>query len=369
MIDELEQLREDVRATAPQPRADFVTKLEDRVEAGFATSKPKRRWRREANLRAPVAALAVSVLFAFVVAGVALNGGETRNGAPANDAPMSGGGGSAAQAPAPAPSEPPFEDLRQGRDDAGQSTERLDGEAFTAKSAPAPGNESAGRRVVERRTALELSAGRDEFDEVTAGVLRVADGTRAVVQSSNVSERDGKGFAVYDLRVPASRLDDALRELSRLGKVTSRSASSQDITRPFQSASARLDDARDERRALLKALQQAETAIEADALRRRIRLARARISIAERDIRVLRRRGDLARVDVTVRGTGQLSDEGATWTPGDALDDAARILEVALGVVVVTLAVALPLLLIGGLLIASSRVVQRRRREGALDPV
>jgi hypothetical protein len=361
MIDDPERLREDVRATAPEPRPEFTAQLERRVEAGFAAPKRPRR-RRQPGLLRPAMALAASLLLVAVAGGVALNGAGTDEGAgggglfdASRQAPGDEGAASGGSGPAPPAGEA-----------AAPSVERLDQAAPTTRS-----NESrpGDRRLVEQRTALELEAGRDEFGEVTAGVLRIADQTAAIVQRSNVSEQGGRGLATYDLRVPASRLDDALAQLSRLGTVTSRTASAQDITRPYVSARARLDDARAERQALLKALQRADTAAEADALRRRIRLARGRIAVAERDVRALQRRADRARVDVTVRGTGRLSEEGATWTPGDALDDAARILEIALGVVLVVLAAALPFLLIAVLWVAAARLARRRRREAALDPV
>ena len=107
-----------------------------------------------------------------------------------------------------------------------------------------------------------------------------------------MSERDGKGFARYDLRVPASKLDDTLASLSRLGHVTSRTASTQDITASYVSATDRLEDARAERAALLKALERADTDAKADALRRQIRLARERIVVAERDVRALQAPGE-----------------------------------------------------------------------------
>ena len=221
------------------------------------------------------------------------------------------------------------------------------------------------RRFVERTTTLELETDGDEFADATAGVLRVADATGTIVQRSNVAESDGKGLATFDLRVPASRLDEVLRDLSELGKVTTRSASSDDITASYVSAADRLQDARDERRALLRALSRADGENEADALRARIGLARARIARAERDVRRVRSRVDRAKVAVTVRSTGALSDGGA-WTPGDALDDAGRVLEVTVGVAVITGAVLLPFAILASLWVAGTRVTRRRRREAAL---
>jgi hypothetical protein len=234
------------------------------------------------------------------------------------------------------------------------------GRPFRRNPPPAAPSRASGRRV-ERRTTLDLAPGDDAFEETTAGVLRIADASDTIVQRSSVSERDGKGYATYDLRVPASRLDDVLAQLSALAKVTSRTASAQDITAPYTSAAARLADARAERRAILRALEREPT----DALRARLREARTRISRAERDVRRLQRRSDRARLDVTVRSTG-IDGDGGAWTPGDALDDAGRVLEVAAGVAVVVGAVLLPFAVLLALAAAAARLTRRRRREAAL---
>jgi hypothetical protein len=225
--------------------------------------------------------------------------------------------------------------------------------------AVAPG---AAPRKVEQRTAIELATGEDEFAEATAGVLRVADATGTIVARSSVSEQDGRGYATYDLRVPASRLDDALAQLSRLGDVTSRSASTEDVTAAFVSARDRLEDARGERAALLRALGRADSEDERDAIRARLRQARARIARAERSVRRVEARTDRARVAVTVRSTA----EAGAWTPGDALDDAARVLEVIAGVALVAGAVVLPPALLGAALLGAARLTRRRRRASVL---
>ena len=58
-----------------------------------------------------------------------------------------------------------------------------------------------------------------------------------------------------------------------------------------------------------------------------------------------------------------------SWTPGDAADDALRVLEVAAGVALIALAVALPLALLGAPAAVAARWSRRRRREHALDAV
>jgi hypothetical protein len=58
---------------------------------------------------------------------------------------------------------------------------------------------------------------------------------------------------------------------------------------------------------------------------------------------------------------------GGRWTPGDALGDAARVLEVIAGVLLIGAAVLLPVGLIAVLAAYAGRLVVRRRRERALE--
>ena len=343
MIELDEQLREDVRAAAPEMRPEFAAQLERRVESGFA--KPGKK--RERTLWRPALALAACLL----IAGVVSVGAIRQSG----DGLESFSGGSSED-----------QSVRRGLPDNGAGAE-----ADTAMSVPqtkalpeptpaptVPGT----RRVVERNAELALAPAEDEFAETTSGVLRIADATGTIVQSSNVAERDGRGFARYDLRVPGSRVDEVLADLSRLAKVSSRSAGSQDITAPYVSARERLEEARADRRGALRAVAAATTDAEADAARARLARARRAVARARSEVRGLQGRANRARVTVTVESTG----EAGAWTPGDALRDAGRILEVAAGVLLVTLAVVLPLALLLALALAAARLLRRRSREAAL---
>jgi hypothetical protein len=55
------------------------------------------------------------------------------------------------------------------------------------------------------------------------------------------------------------------------------------------------------------------------------------------------------------------------WTPGDALHDAGRVLEVIAGVAVIALAVALPLAIVALCAALLARLYSRWRRERALE--
>jgi hypothetical protein len=339
------ELEELVRETRPEPRPAFRAALDDRVSRRFEETEAPRR-RRSAT--GPLLAVAATIVLAFLVAvptiitgrGDVDESGSAAGGGGAAATPSSGGAVAESQrAPAdPARPRPPGV-VRGG-------------------SAPP----SSGRaRAVDRRTELELAAPANEFVAVTDGVLRVSDGVGAVVQRATVTERGGEGFATYDLRVPTARLDDALAQLSRLADVRSRTASSEDVTGATVSAQDRLDDARAERRAVLRALDEA-TGERLRELRARLRVLRGRIARAEAEVRGLRRRADLARVQVSVASTG----EAGAWTPGDALRDAGRVLEVLAGVTLVALAVVGPFALLAALWVAAARAARRRRREAVL---
>ena len=371
-LDEL--LKEDVRATAPQPREQFLARMEREVETGFA--KPKRK--RFPGLGALAPALATLMIVVAIGLPITLiAGGGTGSDDSAESGLLSGtsseesagggssgAGGAAPEAAAPAASgapAPPDSAITREFGEAAPSRQSADRAAGGADQAPGREN-----RLVERRNALTISTSADEFDDTAAEVLTVADATASIVQTSNVSERDNRGIATFDLRVPTSRLDDVLRDLSRLGKVTERTASSDDITGSYVSARNRLEDARDTRRALLRALERADSGSEADAIRARIADARRRIAAAERDIRRARARADRARVSVTVESTGEISTGGSAWTPGDAASDAWRVLEVIAGVTLIVLAVIGPFAVLVLMGLALRRLVRRRQREAAL---
>jgi hypothetical protein len=201
-------------------------------------------------------------------------------------------------------------------------------------------------------------------------VAGIADRLGGFVATSNVSATGGEGQGDFDLRVPVGRLDEALAAISRLGHVRARSSQVRDITSGFNSARATLHDARAERAALLRALARATTQPEIDSLRARLAIARRRIDAATAGLHVVRRRAALARIAVTVVGVrreGVAAPAHHRWTPGRALHDAVGVLSTAASVAIVSLAGALPLLLLALLCAAAYRVATRRRRERALD--
>ena len=327
------ELVADVRAERPVMTPAFEARLDARVDA--AREAPARRswlaW-------SPLAGLAAAAVVAVIVVsnqndGVMPPAADT----PAKTAiPQAGGGSASSELAAP---------------------------SFRSSATPPAG------RKIERTTGLELSTSRSDVQDVADDVVATTHRFGGIVDSSQISSSDSEASAVFALRIPTRRLDDAVAAMSKLAHVSSLREGSTDITGSFVSAIDRLRDARAERRALLKALARATTTQQVDALKARLRDNRSQISAAKGELNSLRRRANLARVDVTVTGDGQKGSGGGSWTPGDAAHDALRVLEVAAGVVLIGLAAGIPLALVGGAAALAARSSRRRRRDNALDAV
>ena len=179
------------------------------------------------------------------------------------------------------------------------------------------------------------------MQKTTDGVVRATQAAGGFVQSSQVATGDGHSTASFVLRVPTSRLDDALAQLSKLGHVKSLQQSADDITGAYDGASGRLTEARAERRGLLRALAGATTAQQITSLRARLADNRRALQRYQRDFNALRNRANLATVDVEVTGAPRkhaAAPGHGSWTPGDAAHDAVRVLEVSAGVALIGLA-------------------------------
>ena len=189
------------------------------------------------------------------------------------------------------------------------------------------------------------------------------------VANSSVASGSGSGGS-FELRIPNARLNKALAELSKLATVRERTQSSTDITAETVSARGRLREARREREGLLRALANATTLNETEAVKARLRSVNARIASARASVKRVANRAAYANVSVELvadRGGAAAPIDDGRWTPGDALRDAVRVLEVAAGIAVIVLALLLPLALLAGLGALASRMFGHRRRERALD--
>ena len=363
---ELAALVRDVRADAPAMAPDFRARLDRRVERGFERALPRRRF---ASLRPMIPALgAAGCVLAAVVAVVVLSAGGGSNGS----ASSSSSGGAAA----PLATQEQSADAAKSSGSAGSgsagsgsaSSGKSSSAAPAAPAVPPSGSTSARQRRVERSTRLELTT--TDVQAASDGVVRATQAAGGFVQSSQIATGDGHSTASFVLRVPTSRLDDALARLSRLGHVKSLQQSANDITNAYNGASARLAEARAERSGLLRALSKATTAQEISSLRARIADNRRALQRYARELAAVRNRADYATVGVEVTGVARkhaATPGGGSWTPGDAAHDAVRVLEVSAGVALIALAVLVPLGLLGAAGGFAAVAVRRRRREAALS--
>jgi hypothetical protein len=351
---ELAALVRDVRAEAPAMEPAFRAQLDRRVDRGFERTPTRKRF----ALRPLIPALGVAGCVVAGIVAIALTAGGGSN----DSASRSGGGTAALNQSGPVAPEASDSAKSSSGSSAGGGGSSSSAPALAAPAAPAR------QRRVERSTRLELTT--SDVQKTTDGVVRATQAAGGFVQSSQVATGDGRSTASFVLRVPTSKLDDALARLSKLGHVKSLQQSADDITGAYDGASGRLTEARAERRGLLRALGKATTAEQISTLRARIADNRSELQRYQREFNAVRNRANLATVSVEVTGAARkhaAAPSHGSWTPGDAAHDAVRVLEVSAGVALIALAVLVPLTLVGAAGGFSAVTLRRRRREAALS--
>jgi hypothetical protein len=398
----IEELERDLRAERPQADLDFARRLDEWAEAGFPRDSglgPRLDQRRGPLGRAwdrlrtvpprrvllPVGAVATAVVIAGVAVTQITDDDVQFSSAPATqtetseDSADSAGGfseesaSSATEKPAPEPSSPAAAadeyDLAlpdQNRD-AGQSS---------AEIAPAAGAGTAGdgdgiargenERITNATARLSLGAPADEVQDVANGVVDVTDRYDGIVVNSQVTSDQAGARATFELELPYADLDGALADLSELGDVISRTETAEDITPQAVRARKDLADLHDRIREARVELIQADTRDEKLILKSQIASLEASADAAEQELNGVVRQGRFATVDVEVRSDGPAADDG-DWSLGDAVDDAGRALEIIGGVALITLAILLPVALVGGVAAFALSRSRARARERALD--
>jgi hypothetical protein len=376
-LTELADLALLLREDRPTPADGFGRHLDNRMECGFPGRDPRsrasgRRWLAwhawmGPGLAAGLAALAVAAVIALPGGSDDSAGGEgavAGSGAAADSSAESAGGRSG----------------QSGIDRSASSLaapESLPPASETVPPAPdsgSPGSDGRARRKVERSASITLATRPRDVDTVSARIQEVTRQQGGFVVSSSVSSSRDSGGGEFRLRIPARNLDAAMAALSRLGAVRDRADRSQDITAESVSARSRLKDALTERKSLLEQLGDADTVQETASIRARLRIVSAEIAHARAEVRRVDNRAAFSTVAVTLVADrsavapGSEDDDGS-WSPGDAANDALRVLELIVGVALVALAAAIPLGLVVVLAWLGARFTRRRRREHALDAV
>ena len=364
---ELEELGQLLREDPPRPDPRWARDLDTRAAAGFP--RPPRRpfWARvlpdRSVLLPAMGAATLLVLLAVVI--VSAPGGGDDTGSFGSGGASAGGGGGSSASPA-SPSAARGESSSSSSDSAGATA--LQQSSKAAPPAPgggSPGSDARRKRLQERSASLTLAARPRQISGVADDIVRVTDNAGGFVASSNVSQEGGD----FELRVPTARLQKTIADLSRLAHVRGRSQATRDITAEGVSARGRLRELEKERQGLLRALGAATTLNETESIKARLRIVNRSIASARASLARVNNRARYANVSVTLVADRSAATGGGSWTPGDALHDAARVLEVAAGVALIALAIALPIGVIVALFALAARATTRRRRSRALDAV
>src|SRR4051794_10741614 len=347
---DLEMLLRDVR---PVPNPDWAARLDKRAAAGFPSppSRPKKGLR---GLRSHFAAWSLAAASAATLLVIVVVGIKIQHNVSSNDFATGGSSGAAPAMPE-------------------SSSKSRGGEADSA--APLTGG-SAGATVGEDRAVLKnatltLSAAPGEVQALSDRAIRVADTLGGYVASSSVDTAGSRATATLALKVPSAKLETALAQLSKRGHVGSRSQQTEDLTDQRAALEAAVRDARADRAGLRSRLAKATTDKQRDRLRAQLNRASRRVTGAERRVAELDSTVAYATIDLTIRGRHSSgaapAAPGDRWTPGDALNDAGRVLEVIAGVLVIGLAILLPIAILAALAAYANRGLARRRRERALE--
>jgi uncharacterized protein DUF4349 len=311
---------------------------------------------------------AASVLIALVVALSVTNSNDNRGSATPTSTPAIGGGSASDSAGAQAAPERAAsgdESLQKAAPSSG-TTSSSDSVAAPSPLPPQAGGFVGGpNRKVERSAAITLAAPKDKLSDVGDQVIAVTDRYRGIVMRSSVTNNaDEASSGSFELRIPVRNLRLALRDLSALADVKSRTENADDVTSSFVSARTRLEELNAERRGLLRRLESAPSDQAAAAIRARIRIVNAQIEAQTQVITEMRRRTSYAAVSVALEskdgdsGSGGISDGARDLR--DSLIDAANISLRVLGV-------ALPIGLVLALMWLIGGRLNRRRREAVLD--
>jgi hypothetical protein len=225
---------------------------------------------------------------------------------------------------------------------------------------------------VVQSAQLELAAAPNKIDDVAQQVYNVMGALNGIVVNSTVTQGGAGGYAQFQLSIPSDSLGQAMSRLSSLNgaQVVSRTDATQDITDQYGAAQRRLADARALRTSLLKQLADATTTDQVNSLKAQIRDAEASISSDQATLNRLNHQVGFSQLSLEINAhsaPAPLSHGGGGFGIGRAAHVAGRVLTVAAGVALITLAALTPIALLVALGLWIGSALRRRRREQALD--
>jgi hypothetical protein len=244
--------------------------------------------------------------------------------------------------------------------------------APSAASTAAPTPPSSGRKIIQS-AQLSLNAPPQRLDTVAQEVFNVVGAQHGYVQHSTVTASGGpNAYAQFELSVPSGNLAQAMSQLSQLkyASVSSRTDATQDVNNQYVGDLRRLADDKALRTSLLKRLAQAVTTEQIDSLNQQIHDADQAITADQNTLNKLNHQVNFTQIEVTINGAviaAHHKQKSGGFTLGKAGHDAGRVLTVAAGVALITLAALLPVALLLALGWWVVTLTRRRRRDQALD--
>jgi hypothetical protein len=382
-------------ADRPECSPEFAHTMDERVARRFAPSPTSAgaghggRRRRSWWSLAPVWGSAVAGLAVAVLVVVNLGGGSSDsssspaylNGTPALATPSattasssagSAAGGTALQS-LPAPSRSLEHAAANGtatRAPAAKSAAPLVGSvSSTASTAPTP--PTNGRKIIQS-AQLALNAAPTRIDAVAQQVFNVVGAQNGFVNRSSVTAANNPGaYAEFQLSIPSQNLSQTMAQLSKLryASVGSRTDNTQDVNNQSVGDNRAVAEDKAKRTALLKQLANAVTTQQIASITAQIHDINAKLAADESTLNSLNHAIAYSQIQLTINAASALpaTHHHSGFTLAKAAHDAGRVLTVAAGVALISLAAAVPIGLLAALAwwIASS--ARRRRREQALD--
>jgi hypothetical protein len=251
-----------------------------------------------------------------------------------------------------------------------------------APSQPAPGDKALERaetsasqaqpleRMVIRNAQLAIEV--SDVEGTIGQVRQIAQQSGGFVSASNTRIETSNGqerhVAELTIQVPSEDVDATLSALRGLGKVSTETSGSQDVTEEYVDLDSNLRNLQASESAILRLMDRAERIEDVVSLQRELTQIRGQIERIQGRKRYLERRTDMATISLSLRlPPGEGSQPGGVWNP---LTYAQRGWQASLTVLRVVAEVALVVLafswwLIPILALAGYIVLQRRRPRAA----
>jgi Domain of unknown function (DUF4349) len=221
-----------------------------------------------------------------------------------------------------------------------------------------------GPRVIQT-ASLRLSVPRNRFEQTVDEARALATGLGGFVVSSTASQGAGarlvRGTLV--LRVPERSYAEAMRRLTRLGRIEGREESGQDVSREFVDLEARRRHLEAVETQLLRLLARADTVEAALAVQSKLNEVQLELEQVRGQLQYLEDQVAYATISLSLRERIAAAGEGKRdgWGIVEAWERAGRGFLAVVGWIFVALATAAPVLILLGVGLWAGRAAVRRR--------